>query len=90
MEAQKRVLQGRRSVTLAYSGAPRSMKMGNIVSPWRYDAGAYHALKSVNVRRPAISRYASEGLYRHGLVVRLPFDSGHADPALINWRKERP
>jgi hypothetical protein len=25
------------------SGAPRSMKMGTIASPWRYDAGACHA-----------------------------------------------
>jgi hypothetical protein len=25
-------------------GAPRSMKMGTILSPWRYDAAARHAL----------------------------------------------
>jgi hypothetical protein len=23
-------------------GAPQPIKSGNIVSPWRYDAGAYH------------------------------------------------
>ena len=26
-----------------YTGAPRPMKMGNIPSPWRYDAAASHA-----------------------------------------------
>jgi hypothetical protein len=26
------------------SGAPRSMKMGNILSPWRYDVGAFDTL----------------------------------------------
>jgi hypothetical protein len=40
------------------TGAPRSMKMGTIASPWRYDAGAHHALQSANLRRPAILRYA--------------------------------
>jgi hypothetical protein len=27
---------------------------GNIVSPWRYDAGAYHTPESENMRPPAI------------------------------------
>ena len=36
------------------AGAPRPMKMGNIASPWRYDAGAHHALKPENTRPPAI------------------------------------
>jgi hypothetical protein len=36
------------------SGAPRPMKMGNIVSLWRYDAGAYHTPESENIRPPAI------------------------------------
>jgi hypothetical protein len=39
-------------------GAPRSMKMGTILSPCPYDAAARHALKSVNLRRPAILHYA--------------------------------
>ena len=40
-------------------GAPRSMKMGNIVSPWRYDVGACHALQSVSLCQPANFCYAS-------------------------------
>jgi hypothetical protein len=36
------------------TGAPRSMKMGNIASPWRYDVAAYHTLKPENTRPPAI------------------------------------
>jgi hypothetical protein len=35
------------------------MKVGTIVSPWRYDAAARHAPQSVNLRRPAILHYAS-------------------------------
>jgi hypothetical protein len=34
------------------------MKMGNTRSPWRYDAEAFVAIQPVNLRRPAISRYA--------------------------------
>jgi hypothetical protein len=44
------------------SGAPRPMKMGTIVSPWRYDAAARRALKSVNLRRPTILRCAASCL----------------------------
>ncbi len=40
------------------SGAPRSMKMGTIPSPWRYDAAARHSLQSASLRRPAILHYA--------------------------------
>ena len=39
-------------------GAPRSMKMGTIRSPYRYDAAVCHALQSVTLRRPAIVHYA--------------------------------
>jgi hypothetical protein len=35
------------------------MKTGTIVSPWRYDAAARHALQSASLRRLAILRYAS-------------------------------
>jgi hypothetical protein len=28
--------------------------MGNIASPWRYDAEAYHALEAENTRPPTI------------------------------------
>jgi hypothetical protein len=38
-------------------GAPRSMKMGTIASPWRHDAAARHALRSANPRRPTILHY---------------------------------
>jgi hypothetical protein len=41
------------------SGAPRSMKMGTILSPCPYDAAARRRLKSVKLRRPAILHYAS-------------------------------
>jgi hypothetical protein len=40
-------------------GAPRSMKMGTIASPWRYDAETCGALQSAILRRPSILRYAS-------------------------------
>jgi hypothetical protein len=50
----------RHSAPMAYqSGAPRSMKMGTIASPWRYDAAARHALQPTIPRRPAILRYVS-------------------------------
>jgi len=35
------------------------MKMGTIASPWHYDAAADRTLQSANLRRSAISRYAS-------------------------------
>jgi len=33
-------------------------KMGNIASPWRYDAEAFVAIQPVNLRWPAISRHS--------------------------------
>jgi hypothetical protein len=38
----------------SYNGAPRPMKMGNIASPWRYDAGAYDRPTLSNTRSTAI------------------------------------
>jgi hypothetical protein len=35
------------------------MKMGNIPSPCPYDAATHRALQSLNLRKPAILRYAS-------------------------------
>jgi hypothetical protein len=35
------------------------MKMGNIPSPWRYDAAAAHAIRLDNLLRTAILHYAS-------------------------------
>jgi hypothetical protein len=56
------------------------MKMGTIVSPWRYDAAAHYALQSASLRRPAILRYASwAAVLPTSGVVRLPFDSGPLD-----------
>jgi hypothetical protein len=51
--------RGKMSLPAKRSGAPRPMKMGNTLSPWRYDPAARHALESANLRRPAIVRYAS-------------------------------
>jgi hypothetical protein len=39
------------------SGVPRSTKMGNIASPWRYDAEACSSLQSSRLRRPAMLHY---------------------------------
>lgn len=39
MNVMKRALAG-----IKETGAPRPTKMGTIVSPRRYDAGAYHTL----------------------------------------------
>src|ERR1700730_18290918 len=36
-----------------WRGAPRSMKMGNIVSPWHYDAGASRPIQSPVLRQHA-------------------------------------
>ena|ERR1700732_317913 len=36
------------------AGVPRSMKMGNIASPWRYDADAGPSPQSSRLRRPAM------------------------------------
>jgi hypothetical protein len=40
-------------------GAPRPMKMGNIASPWRYDAGACRAIETPILQCSAISYCAS-------------------------------
>jgi hypothetical protein len=47
------------------------MKMGTIASPWRYDGGAYHALKTENMRPPAIWRCAHRGQFYDIAVVRI-------------------
>jgi hypothetical protein len=46
-EAELEFQSGRtyRAVKKGKTGAPRPTKMGNIVSPWRYDAAARHALQ---------------------------------------------
>jgi len=61
-------------------GAPRSMKMGTIFSPWRYDAAAGETIQPDWQRRTTILRYASwAAAFPISLVVRLPFDSGPFD-----------
>jgi hypothetical protein len=60
------------------SGAPRSMKMGTTLSPCPYDTAARHALQSASLRHPTILHYASWAS-RFRKVIRLPFDSGHAE-----------
>jgi hypothetical protein len=44
---------------LSYGAArsPRSTKLGNNASPWRYDVTAEQALESPNLQGPAILRY---------------------------------
>jgi hypothetical protein len=49
--------RGRKSLKIV--GAPRSMKMGTILSLCPYDAAARRTRQSANLRRPAILRYAS-------------------------------
>jgi len=44
--------------TQSYSGAPRSMKMGTIRSPWRYDVTPWRAHQQAVLRWPTISRCA--------------------------------
>ena len=44
LRAQKRQVLA--CPALYRTGAPRSMKMGTVLSPYRYDAGARHALQS--------------------------------------------
>jgi hypothetical protein len=39
------------------AGAPRPMKMGTTVSPWRYDSAIRHALKLPNLRYSATQHY---------------------------------
>src|SRR6266851_5494359 len=36
----------------------RPMKMGTIISPWRYDAAMRHALRLAKLRRPSIQHCA--------------------------------
>jgi hypothetical protein len=47
------------------------MKMGNIASPWRYDAGTYHTPERENTRPPAIWRYAHGRQFSDVTVVRI-------------------
>jgi hypothetical protein len=72
------------------SGAPRSMKMGIIRSPWLYDAATPHALQSADQRRRPILRDATWGAAsRFGGMAWLSFDSGlSVDPgidAMCHW-----
>jgi hypothetical protein len=56
------------------NGAPRPMKMGNIVSLWRYDVAIRHAIQLAKLRRPAIPHYASR-IHRYCGVVQFPLKS---------------
>jgi hypothetical protein len=59
------------------------MKMGNIVSPWRYDAGAYHTPEPENMRLPAISRCAHKGLFSDILVVSTCIQGQSTEPSWV-------
>jgi hypothetical protein len=50
-------------------GAPRSTKVGNIASPWRYDAAAYDTPTPSNTRPIAISAAPAAGSF---LMPRPP------------------
>ena len=66
--------------------APRPMKMGTIVSLWRYDAAAALAIPPDNRRRTAIVRYASwAAVFPISRAALLPFDCGHLDQSQ-EWR----
>ena len=55
------------------NGAPRPMKMGTIVSPWRYDAIVDHTLEPTYLRWLAILRYAPSTV-----IVRVRADPSKA------------
>jgi hypothetical protein len=63
----------RRSLHLGgrHRRAPRPTKMGNIVSPWRYDTGAYHTPEPENMRLPAIWRCAHRRQFSDVAVVSM-------------------
>jgi hypothetical protein len=50
-------------LTKSYSGAPRPMKMGTTLSPWRYDALASQPLQSAKLRLATILRYAPRAAF---------------------------
>jgi len=52
------------------------MKMGNIASPWRYDAGAWYAPIAESMRPPAILYCASRAVVF--LISRGGWHSGAA------------
>jgi hypothetical protein len=54
--------------SLGVGGVPRSTKMGNIASPWRYDTSAYCAPRYSRLRKPAISHFA---LWPNSLLLHL-------------------
>jgi hypothetical protein len=63
------------------------MKMGTIASPWRNDAEACRALKSVKLRRPAILYYAARaavfGRPGYPSIAAMP-----SNPAIDVMRQE--
>src|SRR5581483_12217762 len=59
-------------------GAPRPMKMGTTLSPWRYDAAADQAIRPDKPRQTAILRYASEA------AASRPIDTG---PFRQSWKR---
>jgi hypothetical protein len=65
------------------AGAPRPMKMGNILSPWHNDFATYQALRSEILRRFAIPLYALRrrfpllrGLSRYASTATFSIDTG--------------
>src|SRR5262249_35207362 len=58
-QAHRKVRHRQTFSLILRDGAPRPMKMGTIVSPWRYDAAAAQAIRPDNLRGTSILRYAA-------------------------------
>jgi hypothetical protein len=65
------------------SGAARSMKMGNIASPWRYDKSAHCAMTKAPIARSIVKTAKA----RDVVLRRMAFD--HPGVALVR-ADERP
>jgi DNA-binding XRE family transcriptional regulator len=53
------------------NGAPRPMKMGTIVSPWRYDAALFSARKPTRLRR-AVGKLSLDNLGYRSMAGEAP------------------
>jgi hypothetical protein len=76
---------------MAYSevGAPQSMKMGNTLSPWRYDAFARAAPQSPKPRLPAIFHYAGWRCLPDLQVILPQFNRSRGDQSEIDMMEPK-
>jgi hypothetical protein len=63
-------------------GAPRSMKIGNTASPWRYDGGAYHAIS-----HPRYREHLRFSATAHGRNFPTPITGGPSHSTCVQWRQ---